>query len=112
MEKYINKEDLGGIMEYIASQALACIDTLEVRTAVRKSYYDLAILEVVVRDRKTWNTIVDEEYGIIDTVCDCYDIVSQTIKLAQQIKAQEAAAQAEAEAEAKEAEVEQANDEE
>ena len=112
MEKYINKEDLGGIMEYIASQALACIDTLEVRTAVRKSYYDLAILEVVVRDRKTWDTIVDKEYGIIDAVCDCYDIVDQTIKLAQQIKAHEAAAQAEAEAEAKEAEGEPNNEEE
>ena len=109
MEKYINKEDLGGIMEYIASQALACIDTLEVRTAVRKSYYDLAILEVVVRDRKTWDTIVDKEYGIIDAVCDCYDIVDQTIKLAQQIKAHEAAAQAEA---AKEQEVESNNEEE
>ena len=103
MNKYINKEDLGGLMEDLASKALECVETLEIRTTLRMPIgHECPVLEVQVRDRKTWDIIVEEDYGIAG-ICDRYDVMAQTIVRAQHLR-KEAAQEAEVEPEANEEE--------
>ena len=106
-KNYIQKSDLGEILEELTGRALKHSESLEVNMTVRQ-FCNEEILEVNVRAKGGFESLASRTYVIIDDVKDSYDVGDDTVseafaRLEQKAKDEaEAVAKAEAEAKANE----------
>jgi hypothetical protein len=106
-KNYIQKSDLGEILEALTERALKHSESIEVDMTVRQ-FCNEEVLEVNVRAKGRFESIASRSYVIIDDIKDSYDVGDDTVsealaRLDQKAKdAAEAAAKAEAEAKANE----------
>jgi hypothetical protein len=81
MEKYIKRSDLSSVMDTLTEKALEHADKLSVELNLCKFTKDV-ILEVVVRDVTSFDTITKEAFRIIPDPMDDYDVAAETINAA------------------------------
>lgn len=106
-KNYIQKSDLGEILEELTERALKHSESIEVNMIVRQ-FCNEEVLDVNVKAKGGFESLASRSYVIIDDIKDSYDVGDDTVsealaRLEQKAKDEaEAAAKAEAEAKANE----------
>lgn len=80
-KKFIQKSDLGEIMECLAERAVKNADKVSLEICVEKLVDDVELV-VKVRDKNTWDTAVVNRYVIIERIHDDLDISEDTFDAA------------------------------
>lgn len=81
--KFIQKCNLGEIMEALAERALDHTGESEIEVSITfNEWRGEDVFAVRIRSRKTFDTIAQQEYVIIDNEADEFDVMEDTITAA------------------------------
>lgn len=72
-KKFIKESDLGEILEYLAEKALKNVEKVVLEITFGDFLNELT-MDVRLREKKTWDTLVRQSYTIIKDVQDEYAI--------------------------------------
>ena len=77
-KKFIQRSDLGEIMEDLAEQALQNVDQFQTEVLISK-YGKTVGMSVNIRSNTTFNTLAHAEFEVIERLEDSDDILDYTI---------------------------------
>lgn len=83
-KKFIQKDDLGDILESIAEKAIEISKDFDTEIVFRKLGDDV-VMDVIVksaRASRAFETMAKQTYDIIDNLCDDMDVLHETISAA------------------------------
>lgn len=83
-KKFIQKDDLGEILESIAEKAIEISKDFDTEIVFRKLGDDV-VMDVIVksaRASRAFETMAKQTYDIIDNLCDDMDVLDETISAA------------------------------
>lgn len=83
-KKFIQKDDLGDILESIAEKAIEISKDFDTEIVFRKLEDDV-VMDVIVksaRASRAFETMAEQTYDIIDNLCDDMDVLDETISAA------------------------------
>lgn len=83
-KKFIQKDDLGDILESIAEKAIEISKDFDTEIVFRKLGDDV-VMDVIVksaRASRAFETMAEHTYDIIDKLCDDMDVLDETISAA------------------------------
>ena len=84
-KKFIQKDDLGDILESIAEKAIEISKDFDTEIVFRKLLVDDVVMDVIVRSARAsraFETMAEQTYDIIDNLCDDMDVLDETISAA------------------------------